>query len=150
MKEILFYYSLIVFSCFTCGVLTALAVCISPWCLLGLLVCALLVSISTIKLFDSTSKHLLGTTLLALFGFLFFTVLLILGAIYVNEETFFGIMYVISVTLSLFLSIGILLRLHTKWQLKNYEENQYRTWYWFFCLSINFKNYLIKIYHSAL
>ncbi len=132
MKRILFYYLLIVFSCFILGVLMALAVCISPWYSLGLLVPILLASISTSMLFGKASKHLLGTAILVLFGFLFFTASLIYGALYVNEENFWGIMYVVSVTLSLFLSLGFLLRLHTKWQLKNFEENQYRNWYWFF------------------
>lgn len=72
MKRILFYYLLIVFSCFILGVLMALAVCISPWYSLGLLVPILLASISTSMLFDKASKHLLGTALLVLFGFLFF------------------------------------------------------------------------------
>ena len=127
MKKILFSYLVTIFGCFIMGVVMALLVCVSRWHLFGFLIPLLLVCPSVNYLFDNAYNYLLGTTLLALFGFLSFTVFLILGALYVNEETFLGIMYIVSVTMSLFLTLGILLRLHTKWQLKNFEENQYRT-----------------------
>ena len=121
MKQIAVLYFAAIFGCFVLGVVVALAAHFTP-CYLILLMFPislgwLPIAMMLDKVSESLSEYLLGTSILVSFVFIALIIALILGAVYVDEKSFWGMVYICTVFSSLIETVVIMLRLHMKWQL---------------------------------
>ena len=120
MKQIAILYFAAIFGCFVLGVIVALAVHFTPWYLILLMFPISLGWLPIAKMLDnvseSLSEYLFGTSILVSLVFIALIIALIFGAVYVDEKSFWGVVYICTVFSSLIETIVIMLRLHTKWQ----------------------------------
>ena len=115
MRKIVLLYFLAILACVCLGMIVALAGCYSKWYLVLLIIPFSLGWLPLTIMSGSINKHLEGTTAFIFLSFLSLIVALILGAINIEEISFWGIVYMCSCFAAIIETVVIMLRIHILW-----------------------------------
>lgn len=123
MKKIILFYFAAIFACFFTGGVLALSVYYSAWYLFLLIFPISLGWLPIAHVCKLFPDQLVKSTIFLLLMLLLFVAMFIVGARYIDEDSFWGIVYAVGTFASALVTVFMMLKVHNLWIIRSWWEN---------------------------
>ena len=119
MKKIVGLYLAVIFACFFIGGVIALSMYYSKWYLFLIILPISFGWLPIVPMFKLVPNYLTKATIFLIMMFLLFVAILLVGARYVNEDSFWGIVYAVGTFASALVTVVMMLKVHNLWIIRS-------------------------------